>query len=86
MLVLSRNVGESVQIRVTGLDQPITVSIVRVSRNRVRVGFVHPDRHAVTVVRTEKTVTESTNAAQQRGPIATPLRLIGATAFVPIPH
>lgn len=55
MLVLTRAIGESVQITVPGLQHAIKVQIVRVSRNKVRIGFEHPDRDAVTVLRSEKT-------------------------------
>ena len=52
MLVLSRKKDEQIIVQVPGLEEPITLTIVRIdNRNKVRIGIEAPK--IVTVLRSE---------------------------------
>lgn len=52
MLVLSRKKDEQIIVRVPGLEEPITLTIVRIdNRNKVRIGIEAPKK--VMVLRSE---------------------------------
>jgi carbon storage regulator CsrA len=53
MLVLSRKMNEKIKLDVEGLEAPIEVTVVKIDKNKVRIG-IEADRKVI-VVRSELT-------------------------------
>lgn len=66
MLVLSRKMDEKIILHVEGLDAPIELTVVRIDRNKVRIGIA-ADEEQVTILREELSTRPSRSAAKLSG-------------------
>jgi|APGre2960657404_1045060.scaffolds.fasta_scaffold00049_21 carbon storage regulator CsrA len=67
MLVLSRKKDEQIIVRVPGLEEPITLTIVRIdNRNKVRIGIEAPKK--VMVLRSELASASNSVEIDSRAP------------------
>ena len=63
MLVLSRKSGQGIHLSVAGLD--VELSVIRISGNRVQIGFAAPS--SVNILRSELSSTVTKEMATQIG-------------------
>ena len=63
MLVLSRKSGQGIHLSVAGLD--VELSVIRISGNRVQIGFAAPS--SVNILRSELSSTVAKEMATQIG-------------------